>query len=74
MFETGIGNFKRFAISIEVCFPIDGKGRIYTACNYCKMYQHGRCFLTGNKSIDSEIYVAHGCPIAEMGVEKNERV
>lgn len=65
--ENGVKDYLKTQAVVEVGFPIDFSGRVYTACKYCQYLSANErtCQLNKQPVAFPNNYVGANCPLIE---------
>ena len=64
-FETGVASYVHAQATVDVFFPVDGKGNADISCNQCFFFRrnYSTCGLNGEVCQYPQKYVGSWCPL-----------
>jgi hypothetical protein len=72
--QSGVKAYKQGTAVVKASFPIDFKGNLFLACDYCRFYRQTsrRCGLNGEIPAFPDRYIGEFCPLTfEEDKEEN---
>lgn len=64
-FESGVLDYLKIPITLEVSFPINTNGQPVIACKYCRLFTGNRCIETSEVIYQPDKYVGFDCPLKQ---------
>lgn len=64
-FENGVSGYVRATATVEVFFPVDGKGNADVCCMQCEYFHRtsSRCGLNDKICAYPQKYIGQNCPL-----------
>lgn len=71
-FESGVAGYVHAVATVDVYFPVDGKGNADINCYQCPHFSRsgGRCGLNGKICAYPQKYVGQYCPLKQIETEE----